>query len=115
MRPSEAGSPARQASCRTSPEGRVPLKVVVTGATGTIGRAVVDELRIRGDDVVALSRDPDRARSMLGVEAFEWRSPKDAPPPAEAFAGAEGVIHLLGEAVAQRWSDDAKREIRDSR
>jgi uncharacterized protein (TIGR01777 family) len=93
------------------------VKVVVTGATGTIGRAVVAALLERGDSVVALSRDASRARSVLGdeVEAHEWTDPKAVPPPAEAFASADGVVHLLGEPVAQRWSDEAKREIRDSR
>jgi uncharacterized protein len=94
------------------------LKVVaVTGATGTIGRAVVAALLERGDDVIALSRDPDRATSVLGdqVEAFAWEDPKTQPAPAEALREADAVIHLLGEPVAQRWSDEAKREIRDSR
>jgi uncharacterized protein len=93
------------------------LKVAVTGATGTIGSAVVDALRDRGDSVVALSRDAARAREVLGddVEAVEWRDPKAEPAPAEAFAEAGGVIHLLGEPIAQRWSDEAKREIRESR
>lgn len=88
----------------------------MTGATGTIGRAVVDALKERGDSVVALSRDPERARSTLGdVEALEWADPKAAPPPPAAFTDVEGVIHLLGEPVAQRWTDRAKKEIRDSR
>jgi uncharacterized protein (TIGR01777 family) len=93
------------------------VKVAVTGATGTIGRAVVEQLRARGDEPVALSRDPDRARDLLGddVEAHAWRDPKAEPAPAEALRDAEGVIHLLGEEVSQRWSDEAKREIRDSR
>jgi uncharacterized protein (TIGR01777 family) len=93
------------------------LKVAVTGATGTIGRAVVDALRDRGDEVVALSRDEARAREVLGdgVEVAAWRDPKSEPAPAEAFAEATGAIHLLGEPIAQRWSDDAKREIRESR
>jgi uncharacterized protein (TIGR01777 family) len=94
------------------------LKVVaVTGATGTIGRAVVSALLERGDDVIALSRDPERAKSVLGdeVEAFAWADPKSEPAPAEALRDAEAVIHLLGEPVSQRWSDEAKREIRDSR
>src|SRR4051794_33173086 len=110
MRPNAAGSPARPASSRTSPEGGIWLKVVVTGATGTIGRAVVDALRVRGDEVVALSRDPERARSLLGsgVEAQAWAEPKSSPPPAAALRDAEAVVHLLGEPVAQRWSDDAK-------
>jgi uncharacterized protein (TIGR01777 family) len=93
------------------------MRVAVTGATGTIGREVVRQLRERGDEVVALSRDPDRAREVLGsdVEAHAWRSPKTEPAPSEAFREADAVIHLLGEDVAQRWTDEAKAEIRDSR
>ena len=95
------------------------MKVAVTGATGTIGRAVVSALLERGDSVVALSRNAASAREKLGdgsaVEVHEWRDPKAEPAPAEAFADVEGVIHLLGEPVAQRWSDEAKEEIRDSR
>jgi uncharacterized protein (TIGR01777 family) len=91
------------------------MKVAVTGATGVIGRAVVRELRERGDEVVALSRDASRARESLGVEAVEWADPKGEAAPTAAFEGVGGVIHLLGEPVAQRWTDSAKREIRDSR
>ena len=92
------------------------MRVAVTGATGMIGRAVVEALSARGDDVVALSRDADRARASLGaVEAFSWVDPKGERPPGAAFAGADGVVHLLGEPIAQRWSDEAKAEIRDSR
>jgi uncharacterized protein (TIGR01777 family) len=93
------------------------VKVAVTGATGTIGRAVVGALRERGDEPVALSRDADRAREALGadVEVHEWRDPKSEPAPAAAFTEAAGVIHLLGEPIAQRWTDSAKREIEDSR
>jgi uncharacterized protein (TIGR01777 family) len=91
------------------------MRVAVTGATGTIGRALVRELSERGDEVTALSRDPERARSLLDVEAVEWAEPKSQPPPVEALRGRDAVVHLLGEAVAQRWSEEAKREIRDSR
>jgi uncharacterized protein (TIGR01777 family) len=82
-----------------------------------IGRSLVSELQERGDEVVALSRDPDRAGEQLGgdVEVHRWADPKAEPAPAEALRGADGVVHLLGEPVAQRWSDSAKREIRDSR
>ncbi len=91
------------------------MRVAVTGATGTIGRALVGELRERGDEVTALSRDPARAASSLGVEAEGWRDPKGGPPPLDALRGRDAVVHLLGETLAQRWSDEAKREIRDSR
>lgn len=92
------------------------MRVVLTGATGTIGVAVANALRARGDEVVALTRNPDRGRDVLGdVEVHAWSRPKDSPPPEAALAGADAVIHLLGEPVAQRWTDAAKREIRDSR
>jgi uncharacterized protein len=93
------------------------VKVTVTGATGTIGRALVRELLERGDEVTALSRDPDKARAALGgeVEAHAWTEPKASPPPLEALRGRNAVVHLLGEPIAQRWSSAAKEEIRDSR
>jgi uncharacterized protein (TIGR01777 family) len=89
------------------------MRVTVTGATGTLGRALVGELSARRDLVTALSRDP--ARAGLGVETLEWRDPKGERPPAEALRGREAVVHLLGETIAQRWSEDVKREVRDSR
>ena len=79
-----------------------------------IGRAVVRALRDRGDDVTVLSRDAQRASRLLGVEAFSWQ-PTDGPPPAEALEGHEGVINLLGEPIAQRWTDSAKKRIFESR
>ena len=89
------------------------MRVTITGATGTIGRALVGELVQRGDEVTALSRNP--AEAGLDVETLGWPDPKGERPPAEAFRGRDAVVHLLGETLAQRWSDDAKREIRDSR
>jgi uncharacterized protein len=93
------------------------VRVAVTGATGTIGSRVVRALLERGDGVVALSRDPRRAVERLGsaVDARRWAEPESEPAPADALAGCDGVINLLGEPIDQRWSDTAKREIRDSR
>jgi uncharacterized protein len=93
------------------------MRVVITGATGMIGRELVSALSERGDTVVALSRDRGRGIQALGdgVEVMAWSDPLVAPPPANALSGADAVVHLLGEPVAQRWSADAKRRIRDSR
>jgi uncharacterized protein (TIGR01777 family) len=92
-------------------------RILVTGATGTIGRALCRALEARGDQVVALSRDPQRARLALGnqAEIHAWTDPTGKLPPVEALTGADAVVHLLGEPVAQRWSDEAKARIRDSR
>ena len=93
----------------------MPRRVTVTGATGFIGSRVVAALRARGDEVTVLSRNPARARETLGdVEAVAWR-PEDEPAPAEALAGRDGVVNLVGEKVDQRWTPEARRAIRESR
>jgi uncharacterized protein len=90
------------------------MRVTLTGATGLIGRRVVERLQERGDEVTVLSRDPGRARDALGVEAVAW-DPMAGPAPAEALAGRDGIVHLAGEPVAQRWSEAAQRRIRETR
>lgn len=90
------------------------MRVTLTGATGLIGAAVVQRLRDRGDDVCVLSRDPASAGKALGVQALSW-DPLEGPAPSAALEGRDGVIHLAGENVAQRWSDRTRRAIRDSR
>ena len=89
-------------------------RVTLTGATGLLGTRLVHALRERGDEVTVLSRNPDKARQALGVEAHRW-DPAEGPAPVEALAGRDAVVHLAGENVAQRWNDESKRRIRDSR
>jgi uncharacterized protein len=92
------------------------MRVAVTGATGMIGTAVVHALQARGDEVTVLTREEERAAAELpGCVVFGWRSPSREPAPSAAFAGRDAVVHLAGEPIAQRWSDDVKRRIRASR
>jgi uncharacterized protein (TIGR01777 family) len=90
------------------------MRIAITGASGGIGSALVEELKGRGDEVTVLSRSPERASEKLGVEAVAW-DPSAEPAPAEALAGRDGVVHLAGERVDQRWSEEAKHAIRESR
>jgi len=93
------------------------MRVTVTGATGMLGRPLVEELLDRGDEVTVLTRDSARTRRLFdGRAAAEtWADPKGEQPPQRALSGRDGVVHLLGEPVAQRWTDAARREIHDSR
>src|SRR3954454_22401383 len=79
------------------------MRVAVIGATGTIGREVVRQLRERDDEVVAVSRDPGSA----GIEAVGWDGLD--------VSGVDGIINLAGSPIDQRWTDDGKKKIRDSR
>ncbi|HEX5929457.1 MAG TPA: TIGR01777 family oxidoreductase [Solirubrobacterales bacterium] len=91
------------------------MKVLVTGATGLIGSALCDALLDRDDAVVGLTRDPARASlAKPGVEWHPWE-PTLERPPAAAFAGVEGVVNLVGEKINQRWTEEAKRRIMESR
>lgn len=90
------------------------MKVTITGATGLIGSRLVRALRDRGDDVVVLSRSPDRATQALGVEAHAWDL-MSQPAPTEALAGRDALVHLAGENVAQRWTARSKQAIHASR
>lgn len=92
------------------------MRVTVTGATGLIGSRLLRELEARGDELTVLSRNPERARATLGagVGVVSW-DPDAGPAPREALDGRDGVVHLAGEPVAQRWSASAKERIRRSR
>ncbi len=92
------------------------LRVTVTGATGLIGQALLTVLRERGDQVTVLSRNPEQAqaKSTADIQALRW-DPLSEPAPTDALVGRDAVVHLAGEPVAQRWSKQAKRAIRDSR
>jgi uncharacterized protein (TIGR01777 family) len=91
------------------------VKVLVTGASGFIGSSLCDSLLIRGDTVVGLTRDPSQARGTNpSVTWHPWEPTLERPPEA-AFEGVDGVIHLLGEKINQRWTDEAKERIMESR
>jgi uncharacterized protein (TIGR01777 family) len=91
------------------------MRVLVTGASGAIGSALSDALLARGDEVVGLSRDPERARgSNPTVRWLPWEATMERPP-AEAFDEVDAVVNLIGEPIDQRWTEESKRRILESR
>ena len=90
------------------------MKVIVTGATGFLGRPLVAALRARGDSVTALVRDPARAAKL---DAAIVQADLETPGPWQAaLAGHDAIVHLAGEPLAgKRWDARQKQIIRDSR
>jgi dihydroflavonol-4-reductase len=81
------------------------MRVLVTGATGKVGNAVVRRLAERGDEVVALVRDEGRARDVLPPEFELARGDVDNPASIrEAAAGAQGVFNCMG--IYEQWLPD---------
>jgi uncharacterized protein (TIGR01777 family) len=91
-------------------------RVGVTGASGFLGRAVVAALAARGDSIRAMVRSPQHPAFPAGVEV-RTLDPCTAAigDISAAVSGLDAVIHLSGETVAGRWTQQKKRLIRDSR
>ncbi len=91
------------------------MRVLVTGASGRIGKALCDELLARGDEVVGLTRDPEKAAEAQSQVTWHAWEPTLERPADAAFEAVDGVVNLVGEKINQRWSGEAKRKIMDSR
>lgn len=87
------------------------MKVLVSGATGLIGTALVEEMARQGHTVYSLTRDPSRAKG----PAVQW-DPSSKSIDTSKLEGIEAVVHLAGENIGTgRWSAKKKERIRSSR
>lgn len=89
------------------------MNITLTGATGFIGNRLVKRLLDDGHSLHLLGRRTNTGKGEK-VRYSVWDT-MQGPPPEAALAGADAVIHLAGEPVAQRWDAEVKRRIRASR
>jgi uncharacterized protein len=92
-----------------SPSDTTPF-VAVTGASGLIGRALLTRLQQQGKRVRRLARSPDAASR----DDIMWDPMRGVLAPRD-LEGAEAVVNLAGEPLAQRWTSARRTAIRDSR
>jgi hypothetical protein len=85
------------------------MKVVVGGASGLIGSALVPSLRARGHDVVCLVR-----REPSSADEIRW-DPAAGELDPSALQGVDAIVNLSGEYMGKRWTEARRREILDSR
>ena len=93
------------------------MRVAITGATGFVGRALLQTLIQRGDEVLILTRRPAAARQVLGetINAVQW-TPKYTPSWGQQVALCDAVINLAGEPIfGRRWTAKQKERILRSR
>ena len=85
------------------------MRVLIAGASGLVGAALIPALEAEGTEVTRL------VRSAAGAGEIEWH-PNNDQIDATQLEGFDAVINLAGENIAAgRWTDEVKRKIRDSR
>jgi uncharacterized protein (TIGR01777 family) len=88
-------------------------KVLITGGTGLIGKALSKELLNNGHEVVHLSRTAEGLKN--GISTYKWDI-NSMQIDLKAFEGIDSIIHLAGAGIADKpWSADRKVEIVESR
>jgi uncharacterized protein (TIGR01777 family) len=85
------------------------MNVLISGASGLVGSALIPALVARGDRVIRLVRHPVDS----GTPEIEWHPGSRLDP--EALEGFDAVIHLAGESVFGRWTIAKKKAIYESR
>jgi uncharacterized protein (TIGR01777 family) len=87
------------------------LQVLISGASGLVGRELTAFLERRGDSVLKLVRSRDRTDK----NNVYW-DPEVGLLDGAGFEGVDAVVHLAGENIAEgKWTDEKKARIRDSR
>lgn len=87
-------------------------QILITGATGMIGKKLIFKLQKAGHTVSILSRTP---KNIKDVKVFLWDVSKGTID-RESLKGIDTIIHLAGENIGGKlWSEKQKKEIIDSR
>ncbi len=89
------------------------MTIAITGASGFIGRRLMKALA-GGDHAIRVLSRHAGTNLPAGVQLHVWDAMKGAPPE-ESLEDVDAVVHLAGEPIAQRWSDEVKHKILESR
>ena len=85
------------------------MNILMTGATGFVGKHLGHQLIQKGHKLKILTRNKSQsAQNQEGpITYFQWSNPESETPPQEAFKDIDAVINLMGENLSEkRWSNN---------
>ncbi len=90
------------------------MKILITGATGLVGREIVKKGNELNIPIHFLTTNPTKVNGFLQAKGFYW-NPKKNEIDAACFEGVTHLIHLAGASISKRWTKSYKKEIWESR
>lgn len=90
------------------------MKVLVTGATGLVGKAIVKQCHAQGITVHYLTTSKDKIEVTENYKGFYW-NPAKQEIDINCFNGVDAIINLAGATISKRWTKAYKEKIIDSR
>lgn len=90
------------------------MTVLITGATGLIGREIVKQCHDKGFNVHYLTTSKSKLATESNYKGFFW-NPNNNEIDHSCFDGVSTVINLVGASISKRWTESYKKEILESR
>jgi len=90
------------------------MNILITGATGLVGKAILDICKLKGYKVHYLTTNKEKIENRKGIRGFYWNI-KTQKIDSNCLDDVEAIINLAGASVSKKWTANYKNEIENSR
>ncbi|THD67356.1 TIGR01777 family protein [Robertkochia marina] len=90
------------------------MRLLITGATGLVGRAIVKKCLKQGISVNYLTTSKNKLDAIEGCKGFYWNPSKNIID-TSCFQGVDAMINLAGSSIAKRWTTSYRKKVLESR